>query len=75
MAVAGGRLIYATCSLQHEEGEAVVADVTGAMKGTLAIDPVSTAEAGSFAPALTVTGAFASCHPTSPTSVVLMDFS
>ena len=52
----GGRLIYATCSLQHEEGEAVVADVTGAMKGKLAIDPVSTAEAGSFAPALTGDG-------------------
>ncbi|MCH2554692.1 MAG: hypothetical protein MK030_05360, partial [SAR116 cluster bacterium] len=51
-----GRLIYATCSLQHEEGEAVVADVTGAMKGKLAIDPVSTAEAGSFAPALTGVG-------------------
>ena len=34
----------------------MVADVTGAMKGKLAIDPVSTAEAGSFAPALTGAG-------------------
>ena len=52
----GGRLIYATCSLQYEEGEAVVADVTGALDGQLAIDPVGRDEAGSFAPALTSEG-------------------
>ena len=52
----GGRLIYATCSLQHEEGEAVVSDVTTAMPGRIAIDPISTEEAGSFAPALAPEG-------------------
>ena len=36
--------------------EAVVADVTGALDGQLAIDPVGRDEAGSFAPALTSEG-------------------
>ena len=52
----GGRLIYATCSLQHEEGEAVIADVTSAMPDKIAVDPISAEEAGSFAPALTSEG-------------------
>ena len=52
----GGCLIYATCSLQHEEGEAVIEQVTAALKDKIAIDPVTRAEAGAFAPALTDTG-------------------
>ena len=52
----GGRLIYATCSLQYEEGEAVVADVTSALQGRIAVDPVSATEAGSFDRALTSEG-------------------
>ena len=52
----GGRLIYATCSLQHEEGEAVITDVTSAMPDRIAIDPISAEEAGSFAPALSTEG-------------------
>ena len=52
----GGCLIYATCSLQHEEGEAVIDHVTAALKDKIAIDPVTKAEAGAFAPALTDAG-------------------
>ncbi len=52
----GGRLIYATCSLQHEEGEAVITDVINAMPGRIAIDPISAEEASSFAPALASQG-------------------
>ena len=52
----GGCLIYATCSLQHEEGEAVIEQVTAELKGALVIDPVTKAEAGAFAPALTDDG-------------------
>jgi len=52
----GGRLIYATCSLQYEEGEAVIGQITGELRGRIVIDPVSKAEAGSFAPALTDQG-------------------
>ena len=51
-----GRLIYATCSLQPEEGEAVIRDVTTAMPDKIAIDPISAEEAGSFATALTQEG-------------------
>jgi len=53
---AGGCLIYATCSLQHEEGEAVIGQITTELKDRIAIDPVTEAEAGDFAPALTDNG-------------------
>jgi len=52
----GGCLIYATCSLQHEEGEAVIEQVTAELTGRIAINPVTEAEAGDFAPALTGAG-------------------
>ena len=52
----GGCLIYATCSLQHEEGEAVIEKVAAELKDRVEIDPVSRGEAGAFAPALTDNG-------------------
>ena len=51
-----GCLIYATCSLQHEEGEAVIEQVTAELKDRIALDPVTRGEAGDFAPALTGDG-------------------
>ena len=51
-----GCLIYATCSLQHEEGEAVIEQVTADLKDRIALDPVTREEAGDFAPALTGDG-------------------
>ena len=51
-----GCLIYATCSLQHEEGEAVIEQVTAELKERIALDPVTREEAGDFAPALTGDG-------------------
>ena len=52
----GGCLIYATCSLQHEEGEAIIDDVLRRPDSKLIIDPISPREAGSFAPAITEVG-------------------
>ena len=51
-----GCLIYATCSLQHEESEAVIEQVTAELKDRIALDPVTREEAGDFAPALTGDG-------------------
>ena len=45
----GGRLVYATCSLQPEEGEDVVSAILDAAEGRVKIDPISPAEAGVFA--------------------------
>lgn len=52
----GGCLIYATCSLQHEEGEAIIDAFLRRPDNHMTIDPVSPAEAGCFAPALTGIG-------------------
>ncbi len=52
----GGRLIYATCSLQHEEGEAIIDAYLRRPDSHMTIDPVSSQEAGCFAPALTAVG-------------------
>ena len=52
----GGCLIYATCSLQHDEGEDVIADIVGDRRLDLAIDPVTPRQAGCFHPALTEDG-------------------
>ena len=51
-----GCLIYATCSLQNEEGEAVIEQVTAELNDRIALDPVTREEAGDFAPALTGDG-------------------
>jgi len=52
----GGCLIYATCSLQHDEGEDVIDGVVQDSRLGLTIDPVTTQEAGCFHPALTRDG-------------------
>jgi 16S rRNA (cytosine967-C5)-methyltransferase len=52
----GGCLIYATCSLQHEEGEAIIDAFLRRPDSHMTIEPVSPAEAGLFAPALTDSG-------------------
>ena len=52
----GGCLIYATCSLQHEEGEAIIDDVLRRPDSKLTIDPISPREAGGFAAAITEVG-------------------
>ena len=52
----GGCLIYATCSLQHEEGEAIIDAFLRRPGNRLTIDPVTVADAGLFAAALTDAG-------------------
>ena len=52
----GGRLIYATCSLQPEEGEDIVAAVMEAADGQYTVDPITPADAGLFARSITKTG-------------------
>ena len=51
-----GRLIYATCSLQTEEGEAVISDYLKRPDCRLEIDPITVEEAGQFAPAVNEDG-------------------
>jgi len=48
----GGRIVYATCSLEHEEGELVVRDTLNKLDGQLVIDPVTAEEAGIFSRSL-----------------------
>ena len=52
----GGCLIYATCSLQHDEGEDVISDISKDGGIDLTIDPITAQEAGCFQPALTEDG-------------------
>ena len=52
----GGCLIYATCSLQHDEGEAIIDAFLRRPDNHMIIDPVSPDEAGWFSPALTDIG-------------------
>ena len=52
----GGCLIYATCSLQHDEGEAIIDAFLRRPDNHMTIDPVSPDEAGCFSPALTDIG-------------------
>ena len=44
-----GQLVYATCSLQPEEGEDVIAAILAAAGGRYTLDPITPAEAGLFA--------------------------
>jgi 16S rRNA (cytosine967-C5)-methyltransferase len=53
---AGGRMVYATCSLQPEEGEDIIDAVMDAAEGRFAIDPVTPEEAGIFARSITDQG-------------------
>ena len=52
----GGRMVYATCSLQPEEGEDIISAVINAADGRFGIDPITADEAGIFAKSITETG-------------------
>ena len=52
----GGRMVYATCSLQPEEGEDIISAVIDAADGRFGIDPITAEEAGIFAKSITETG-------------------
>jgi len=52
----GGQLIYATCSLQVEEGEDIITAILEAAEGRFVIDPVTPAEAGLFSRSITDNG-------------------
>ena len=52
----GGQMIYATCSLQPEEGEDIIAAIMDAADGRYALAPIVPAEAGLFARSITETG-------------------
>ena len=48
--------VYATCSLQPEEGEDIISAVINAADGRFGIDPITADEAGIFAKSITETG-------------------
>ena len=52
----GGRMVYATCSLQPEEGEDIISAVIDAADGRFTIDPIKADEAGIFARSITDQG-------------------
>ena len=52
----GGQLIYATCSLQPEEGEDIIAAIIEAAEGRYIVAPITPADAGLFARSITQTG-------------------
>ena len=52
----GGQMIYATCSLQPEEGEDIITAIIDAANGRYALAPIVPAEAGLFARSITETG-------------------
>jgi len=52
----GGRMVYATCSLQPEEGEDIISAVIDAADGRFGIDPITADQAGIFAKSITETG-------------------
>lgn len=52
----GGTLVYATCSLQPEEGEDIISAVLDAAEGRYVIDPVTADQAGDFARSITHEG-------------------
>ena len=53
---AGGTLVYATCSLQPEEGEDMIAAIIDAGEDKIVIDPITPDQAGIFARSLTRDG-------------------
>ncbi|MGB0690155.1 MAG: MFS transporter, partial [Candidatus Puniceispirillum sp.] len=53
---AGGTLVYATCSLQPEEGEDMIAAIIDAGEDKILIDPITPDQAGIFARSLTQDG-------------------
>ena len=52
----GGQMVYATCSLQPEEGEDVVSAILDAANGKYAINRINANEAGIFARSITDNG-------------------
>ena len=53
---AGRALVYATCSLQPEEGEEMIAAIIDASEEKIVIDPITPTQAGIFARSLTADG-------------------
>ena len=49
-------MIYATCSLQPEEGEDIISAIMDAADGRYAISPITPTDAGLFARSVTETG-------------------
>ena len=52
----GGRMVYATCSLQPEEGEDIISAIIDGAHGQYAIDPITSDQAGIFARSITNNG-------------------
>ena len=52
----GGKFVYATCSLQPEEGEDIVSAIIDGAAGRFGIDPITAEEAGLFARSIDVRG-------------------
>ena len=48
----GGTMIYATCSLQPEEGEEMIAAILARAEGSFVLDPITPEQAGTFAPSI-----------------------
>ena len=53
---AGGCMVYATCSLQPEEGEDIVSAIIDGANGQYTIDPITPDQAGIFARSITDNG-------------------
>jgi 16S rRNA (cytosine967-C5)-methyltransferase len=53
---AGGRMVYATCSLQPEEGEDIISAIIDGANGQYEIDPITPDQAGIFARSITDNG-------------------
>ena len=52
----GGQMIYATCSLQPEEGEDIIAAIMDSANGQYVLTPITPADVGLFARSITETG-------------------
>ena len=53
---AGGRMVYATCSLQPEEGEDIISAIIDGANGQYTIDPITPDQADIFARSITDNG-------------------